>query len=121
MNGGNGAVPIGEELSHGLGEFLFEVSDCRSLEIIALERLRGGAVQENYALDVHFGGGSMAGRQELVLRTDAPSGVLRLMCGRWVVLSHTAHIKIRSPLAVHCPMRCGLKAALSSYTAVTHY
>jgi len=75
MNGGNGTVPIGEELSHGLGEFLSGVSDCASLEIIALERLGGGAVQENYALDVHFSGGAMAGRHELVLRTDAPSGV----------------------------------------------
>lgn len=75
MNGGNGTVPIGEELSHGLGEFLSEVSDCASLEIIALERLGGGAVQENYALDVHFSGGAMAGRQELVLRANAPSGV----------------------------------------------
>jgi aminoglycoside phosphotransferase (APT) family kinase protein len=75
MNGGNGTVPIGEELSHGLGEFLSEVSDCASLEIIALERLGGGAVQENYALDVHFSGGAMAGRHALVLRADAPSGV----------------------------------------------
>jgi aminoglycoside phosphotransferase (APT) family kinase protein len=64
MNGGNGTVPIGEELS-----------DCASLEIIALERLGGGAVQENYALDVHFSGGAMAGRHALVLRADAPSGV----------------------------------------------
>ena len=39
MNGGNGSVPLGEELSHGLGEFLSEVSDCETLEIIALERL----------------------------------------------------------------------------------
>jgi len=35
MNGGNGSVPLGEELSHGLGEFLSEVSECESLEIIA--------------------------------------------------------------------------------------
>ena len=41
MNVGNGAVPFGEELSHGLGAFLAEVSGCDSLEIIALERLGG--------------------------------------------------------------------------------
>jgi aminoglycoside phosphotransferase (APT) family kinase protein len=75
MNGGNGSVPLGEELTHGLGEFLSEVSDCDSLEIIALDRLSGGAVQENYALDVHFSGGELTGRQALVLRTDAPTGV----------------------------------------------
>lgn len=80
MNGGNGVVPLGEELSHGLGEFLSQVSGCESLEIIALERLSGGAVQENYALDVHFGSGVMAGRHQLVLRTDAPSAVA---ASRW--------------------------------------
>ena len=61
MNGGNGSVPLGEELSHGLGEFLSEVSECESLEIFALDRLSGGAVQENYALDVRFSGGTMTG------------------------------------------------------------
>ena len=75
MNGGNGAVPVGEELSHGLGAFLAEVSGCDSLEITALKKLSGGAVQENYALDALFSGGTLSGRHELVLRTDAPSGV----------------------------------------------
>jgi len=75
MNGGNGSVPPGQELSHGLGEFLSRVSECSALEIIALDRMSGGAVQENYALDVHFEGGAFDGRQALVLRTDAPTGV----------------------------------------------
>ena len=75
MNGGNGSVPPGQELTHGLGEFLTRVSDCVSLEIIAVERMSGGAVQENYAIDVHFEGGVLDGRQALVMRTDAPSGV----------------------------------------------
>lgn len=75
MNGGNGEVPPGEELSHGLGAFLSEVSGCDSVEIVALDRMHGGAVQENYALDVSLSGGAMAGRHALVLRTDAPSAV----------------------------------------------
>jgi aminoglycoside phosphotransferase (APT) family kinase protein len=102
MNGGNGSVPLGEELSHGLGAFLSEVSDCDSLEIIALERLSGGAVQENYALDAHFSGGSMAGRQELVLRTDAPSGVAasRSRADEFAVLkvAWEAGLKVPEPL-----------------------
>ena len=102
MNGGNGAVPIGEELSHGLGAFLSEVSGCDSLEIIALERLSGGAVQENYALDALFSGGSLAGRQELVLRTDAPSCVAasRSRADEFAVLkvAWEAGLKVPEPL-----------------------
>jgi aminoglycoside phosphotransferase (APT) family kinase protein len=75
MNGGSAGVPMGEELSHAMGEFLSHVNECDSLEIVAVDRLAGGAVQENYALDVEFGGGPLAGRHELVLRTDALSGV----------------------------------------------
>ena len=104
MNGGNGAVPVGEELSHGLGAFLSEVSGCDSLEIISLERLGGGAVQENYALDALFGGGTMVGRQELVLRTDAPSGVAasRSRADEFAVLkvAWEAGLKVPEPLWV---------------------
>jgi aminoglycoside phosphotransferase (APT) family kinase protein len=39
------------------------------------ERLSGGAIQENVALDVSIEGGPRAGRHEWVLRTDAPSAV----------------------------------------------
>jgi len=104
MNGGNGVVPLGEELSHGLGEFLSQVSGCESLEIIALERLSGGAVQENYALDVHFGSGIMAGRHQLVLRTDAPSAVAtsRSRADEFAVLkvAWQAGLKVPEPLWV---------------------
>lgn len=37
--------------------------------------LTDGAIQENWRLEVAFDGGSLPGRQDLVLRTDAPSGV----------------------------------------------
>ncbi len=104
MNGGNGSVPIGEELSHGLGEFLSKVSGCESLEIIALERLSGGAVQENYAVDVHFSSGAMAGRQQLLLRTDAPSAVAasRSRADEFAVLkvAWEAGLKVPEPLWV---------------------
>ena len=38
-------------------------------------KLSGGAIQENWALDLDVTGGPEAGRHEAVLRTDAPSGV----------------------------------------------
>ncbi len=37
--------------------------------------LKGGAIQENWLVALEIGGGPFAGRQELVLRTDAPSSV----------------------------------------------
>lgn len=102
MNGGNGSVPVGEELSHGLGDFLSEVSDCDSLEIVALDRLSGGAVQHNYALEVNFSGGVMSGRQSLVLRADAPSGVAasRSRADEFAVLKVVweAGLKVPEPL-----------------------
>ena len=75
LNGGNGSVPAGQERLHGIGEFLSRVSECAALEIVSLEPMSGGAVQENLALEVRFDGGALDGRQSLVLRTDAPSGV----------------------------------------------
>ncbi|MBC8269784.1 MAG: phosphotransferase family protein [Rhodospirillaceae bacterium] len=38
-----------------------------------MEKLSGGAIQENWAVSVAFSSGPLAGMQELVLRTDAPS------------------------------------------------
>ena len=102
MNGGNGAAPVGEELSLGLGAFLSEVSGCDSLEIIALKKLSGGNLQENYALDALFSGGTLSGRQELVLRTDAPSGVAasRSRADEFAVLkvAWEAGLKVPEPL-----------------------
>jgi len=102
MNGGNGKVPVGEALSHGLGDFLSEVSRCDSLEILALERLGGGAIQENYALDAQFTGGAMAGRHALVLRADAPSRVAasRSRMDEFAVLkvAWEAGLKVPEPL-----------------------
>jgi aminoglycoside phosphotransferase (APT) family kinase protein len=37
--------------------------------------MQGGAVQENWAIDARFSGGSLAGDQRLVLRTTAATGV----------------------------------------------
>ncbi len=55
----------------GLRRFLRDATGAAVAEIRALHRLHGGAVQENWRLDVDFAGGSLAGRQSLVLRTAA--------------------------------------------------
>src|SRR5262245_59633890 len=45
------------------------------VDIAAIELLSGGAIQENWGIDAVFVGGRPAGRQRLVLRADAPTGV----------------------------------------------
>ena len=46
---------------------------ARRATIASLAPLRGGAIQENWSVDIDLEGGASAGRHALVLRTDAPS------------------------------------------------
>lgn len=48
---------------------------ARAVRILQTARLSGGAIQDNFAVDVEIDGGSMPGHHELVLRTDAPTVV----------------------------------------------
>src|SRR6516162_10410899 len=58
-----------------LREFLAAASGACTVEITALMPLRGGALQENWALDVRFSGGVLDGEQRLVVRRSAATGV----------------------------------------------
>jgi len=58
-----------------LAGFLVEASGARNVGITEPELLSGGAIQENWGFDAEFLGGAFAGRQRLVLRTDASTGV----------------------------------------------
>jgi aminoglycoside phosphotransferase (APT) family kinase protein len=58
-----------------LARFLAETTGAESIEIARIALLPGGAIQENWAIDAEFDGGSLAGTQRLVLRTDASTGV----------------------------------------------
>lgn len=58
-----------------LERFLAERADSRGATVQALHPLSGGAIQENWLVEVALDGGPMAGRHALVLRSDAPSAV----------------------------------------------
>ena len=58
-----------------LARFLAAASGAAAVEVIGFAPLRGGAIQENWAVDARFSGGAFAGEQRLVLRTAAPTGV----------------------------------------------
>jgi len=55
--------------------FLASAAGAARATILAIAPLRGGAIQENWSLDLALEGGAHAGRHALVLRTDAPSRV----------------------------------------------
>ena len=58
-----------------LAAFIRDASGAGDVRITALERMSGGAVQENWALDAEVSGGEFAGPQRWVLRMDAPARV----------------------------------------------
>lgn len=55
--------------------FLRTQTGAKTASVLAMERLWGGAIQENWKLQVELVGGAQAGHQTYVLRTDSPSGV----------------------------------------------
>lgn len=58
-----------------LRDFIARESGANRVDISNIAPLRGGAIQENWSLDLEIEGGSKAGHHHLVLRTDAPSRV----------------------------------------------
>jgi aminoglycoside phosphotransferase (APT) family kinase protein len=85
-----------------LASFLAAASGASAVEIIGLAPLRGGAIQENWAIDAHFSGGSLAGDQQLVLRMAAPTGVAasldRLQEFEVLKAAFTAGVTVPQPL-----------------------
>lgn len=58
-----------------LARWLARELGATAVRITRLERLGGGAIQENWAVDLEVSGGDRAGAHALVLRTSAPSEV----------------------------------------------
>src|SRR5207248_11290893 len=69
------AGAVAEKRRAALARFLAAASGAEAVEVTGLTPLRGGAIQENWAVDARFSGGAYAGEQGLVLRTAAPTGV----------------------------------------------
>jgi aminoglycoside phosphotransferase (APT) family kinase protein len=58
-----------------LTRFVATAAGATRATIAAIAPLRGGAIQENWSVDIELEGGAAPGRHALVLRTDAPSRV----------------------------------------------
>ena len=59
----------------GLAQFIRAASGATDVRITLLERMSGGAVQQNWAVDAEVLGGAFEGTHAWVLRTDAPARV----------------------------------------------
>jgi aminoglycoside phosphotransferase (APT) family kinase protein len=90
------------ETRYALGNYIARQAGARGAAVLSAERLSGGAIQDNYALEVKIEGGALAGHQALVLRTDAASGVaVSLTRGQeYAVLrqAHEAGVTVPEPL-----------------------
>ena len=63
------------EARPALEDFLRASSGARAAEIVEATPLTGGAIQENWRLEIDFDGGALPGRQDLVWRGDAPTQI----------------------------------------------
>ncbi|WP_235829977.1 phosphotransferase family protein [Algihabitans albus] len=63
------------EAKGALEAWMRQAARADAVSLAEARPLSGGAIQENWLLEVDVQGGPFAGRQDLVLRTDAPSGV----------------------------------------------
>lgn len=59
-----------------LSAYIATAADADDCVINQTRKLEGGAIQENYALDLEIYGGQNCGRLSTVLRTNAPTGVV---------------------------------------------
>src|SRR5260221_4699949 len=61
------------ETKRGLESFVARAASASSAQIMSMRRLGGGAVSENWALDMAIQGSRFAGEHALVIRADARS------------------------------------------------
>ena len=97
-------MPLSEESGPALAAWLAGATGAREARVLSLERLGGGAIQENWALDVELMGGRRAGEHALVLRTDAPTRVAvswsRAQEYRLLETAHHAGVTVPEPIAL---------------------
>lgn len=83
----------------GLEAWLTEALGARGLTITAMKKLSGGAIQENWLLDVTCEAGQRPGPREWVLRTDAPSSISTSLsrAEEFAILTVALHAGVAAP------------------------
>jgi aminoglycoside phosphotransferase (APT) family kinase protein len=100
-----------------LARWLTGAVGARSVDIARAELLSGGAVQENWRIDVVIEGGPRAGAHSLVLRTDAvarlPMSLDRTRELACIRAAHQAGVSVAEPIA-----ECADRAVIGAPFAV---
>ena len=85
-----------------LERFIAAAAEADRAVILAIEKLSGGAIQDNYGLDLALETGPVAGRHALVLRTDAPTVIAeshaRAQEFALLKVAHGAGVAVPEPL-----------------------
>ena len=71
----SGEHSIAATATGDIARWLRGETQADAVRVTTFERLAGGAIQDNWTLDVEIDGGPWHGTHGFVLRTDAPSGV----------------------------------------------
>lgn len=71
---------MNEQMRSALEEFIRRESGADGVSITEAKLLSGGSIQENWFIDTAIAGGVFGPRLQLVVRTDAPSGVAGSLC-----------------------------------------
>ena len=87
-----------------LGGWLAHEIGAKAVEVTAAALLAGGAVQQNWRLDVAVDGGPRTGSHAWVLRTNAAAtldvSLDRIAEYRCIAAAHAAGVKVAEPIAV---------------------
>ena len=93
-----------EARRHALAGWLAGELGAAAVSIREAQLLAGGAVQQNWRLDVAVDGGARAGSHTWVLRTDAAARLAvsldRVAELRTIAAAHAAGVKVAEPIAV---------------------
>jgi aminoglycoside phosphotransferase (APT) family kinase protein len=85
-----------------LARFLARESGAQTVAVAPPALLRGGAIRRHWAIDAHFSGGALAGRQSLVLCAGGPARFVESLppAGEFAVLKavFAAGIRVPEPL-----------------------
>jgi aminoglycoside phosphotransferase (APT) family kinase protein len=96
--------PSSVEVRARLADWLASQIGASRVEIAEARLLTGGAVQQNWRLDIVVEGGPRAGAQAWVLRTDAAArldvSLDRLAEYRCIATAYDAGVKVAEPIAV---------------------
>lgn len=71
-----------ENIKESLGRFLTTALQANSVQVVRAALLSGGAVQENWLLDLQVNGGPFDGALNTVLRCDSPTAGVAISHGR---------------------------------------